>query len=151
MRSLRYAALAAPLVFAIACKKQTAPEPAPPAAPPMVEWSFGPATFSGSRAEGNTGTLTVPVTIQNNTEGGLVMQSLRLEVMGADGKGACAKKVDMTDKTGGNSSLKASIELDCPFTAFPEEGRLMGKGTALYKLGGDDKQENFDAKIKFQR
>lgn len=151
MRAIRFVVLAAPLIFGVACKKQAAPEPAPAAAPPAIEWMFGPASFSGSRADDAKGTLKVPVAIMNNTDNGLIMKALRLGVNGADGTEACNAKADMSNKAPGNSKIEASIDVPCSYQALPAEGPLMGKATVVYSLAGQDVEKTVDTKIKFAR
>lgn len=156
MRFVRTLALTLPLVFAAtACKKSAPPETAPaakeePAAPPM-SWKWGPASFSGSRAEGNTGTLKVPVKVTNNTDTGLVLKAVRLGVMGG-GSEACSAKVGSPGKAASGATLEFMLEIaDCSYGSFPEEGKLMGKATVVYTLGGDDNEDMVDVKIGFQR
>lgn len=153
MRVLRTLALAAPLVLgAVACKKNKAPEPAPAAKEmPDVAWKFGPASFSGSRAEGNEGTLKVPVSATNNSDTGFVLKTVRVGVMGASGGEACTGKKSMTDKAPAGAGVSALIELPCAFTKLPAEGKLSTKITVMYTLGGVDKEEMVEKMVRFDR
>lgn len=153
-------ALIAPLALG-ACKKKSEPEPMAEPAPveevekaPMapLAWTWGPAMFTGSRAADSTGTLAVPVKVKNQTEDGLILKVLSVGIVGADGgKPTCMAKEQLGQKASGGFEIETTLSMDCAYTALPDSGPLMGKVTAIYTLGGEDKTDTVETKIPFKR
>lgn len=154
MRTVMALALLVPLSL-VGCKKKAEPEAAPvaeaPAPAPDVAWAFGPATYKGGRLDGDTGTLTIPVTATNNTDRGLKLDALRIAIKGADGAETCSAKESFTEKDAGGGTLSVSLDLACMYTALPAEGKLSAMVTAMYTLAGEAHDDKSDQMIKFQR
>lgn len=152
MRHLVLALVLAPL-FVVGCKKKD-PEPLPAAAAatPALEWTWGPATFAGSRAEGNTGALTVPFSVKNTSSGGLVLQAVAVNIFAGEEK-VCGAKVAVSAKAPENGgTASGSVEIPCEYKTIPEGDKLTAKTTAVYTLGGGDAQEDrASASIPFSR
>lgn len=144
------ALLLAPLALG-ACKKkapEAAPEPAPAAVEvPAVSVSFGAASFEGTRAEGTTGTLTVPVTIAAGNDP-LDIKVVSVTVTGADD--ACKAKTTVGDKLARGMTKEVSVTLTCAYKSIPE-GDLQVTGKVIYGKGEDEGRQTFDRKVTFTR
>lgn len=140
-------------IAAAGCKKNTAPE-APAADAPAkqteaVAWTWGPATFAGSRAEGNSGTLTIPVKATNQSGSGMVLKVLDLNVRDGDDR-VCGAKSSFNEKASPGKDVSASLELSCEYRKIPA-GDLTVRGTAIYEIGGERKQDRVNATVAFSR
>ena len=146
-------ALALAPLFLVGCKKKD-PEPLPAAAvaAPALEWTWGPATFAGSRAEGNTGALTVPFTVKNTSSDGLVLQAVAVNIFSGDNR-ICSAKVSVSAKAPENGgTASGSVEIPCEYKTIPEGDKLTASTTAIYTLGGSEPVEKkAPASIPFTR
>lgn len=161
-QSLWSLALIAPLALG-ACKKKSEPEPMaePPPAEEMekeapmepLAWTWGPAMFTGSRDGDKTGTLSIPVKVKNQTDDGLILNVLAVGVMGTDGgdKAECMAKEQLGQKAAGGFEIETTLTMECTYQNLPGSGPLMGKVTAIYTLGGEDKTDTVETKIPFKR
>lgn len=153
---MRYAILLTALLgpsLLVGCKKKE-PEPAPVAAAPapkaLLDWTFGPATFAGSRADGNTGALTVPWTVVNKSGSGLVLTAVAVNIFNGEEK-ICGSKANVSDKTADGGTLSGKVEIPCEYKTLPATEKLSAKATALYELGGETKDEKVSLDLEFTR
>lgn len=138
----------------VACKKaepEATPTATAPAPAPAVSWSWGPATFDGSRAEGNDGKLMVPFGATNNSDVGFVLDVVSVTILDAAGEKVCTGKVSVDDKATKGNTIEGKVEVDCSYQKLPEGADLPGKATVMYKLNGEEKQDIVDVKIPFKR
>lgn len=150
MRTLIFTALLAAPVALTACKKT--PEPAPEVAKkPALEWSFGSASFDGSRSAGNTGTLTVPMAIINNTDAAFTVKAVELNVKDANDQRACfvSKKVGAQAAAGVQTPMQ--FEVECDYTKLPGSGPLSVDGHIMWKKGDNDRTRQFSGTVQFSR
>lgn len=153
MRSMLVAfALVSPL-FVVGCKKKE-PEPAPVAAAPApkadLAWSFGPATFDGSRADGNTGALKIPFTVTNNSGSALDLKALSASVNPGEAK-VCSGKTSYDGTAAAGGTFSGSIEIACEYKLLPSGATLPIRGLAIYALGAEEREEKYSADVTFTR
>lgn len=152
MRTLILSSLLLASVAATGCKKNQ-PEPAVEevATTPKVEWSFGTADFNGSRAEGNTGTLSIPVSIRNNTENTMTLKAIDLQVLDATAQKACAFNDRVPETAQGGMSISTTVTFSCDYGKLPSSGDLSVKGHLMFELGGKDRTRAFEQTVPFAR
>ena len=152
--ALLFLALAAPALVT-GCKKKE-PEPAPvaaqpPAPKPAFDAAWGPATFVGSRAEGNTGELKVPFTLTNDTGSAVVVQAVAVHVFSGEEK-VCGAKVSLDNgKADVGAKVSGEIEIPCDYHTIPAGENLNVKTTIVYEAAGEAKEARQPASIPFSR
>ena len=133
------------------CKKDVEPEPAPEVAKAPVEISWGPASFDGSRAVGNKGTLTVAVTYQNNSGGALLLDVIGVQTFAPDGTKVCSTKSTYGDKANDGDAINISFNMECEYQRLPPSGDLTLKGTTIYRVAGQRVELPVDTMVQFNR
>jgi hypothetical protein len=152
-RSMFWALALTASLSVVGCKKNAEPEAAPVAqAPaPAVTWSWGPATFDGSRAEGNDGTLILPFKATNNGDVGLILDVVQVTIIDAAGEKVCAGKTDVNDKAAKGDSVESKVEIVCAYTKLPDGAELSARLNVNYQLDGQAKQDTPTVTFPFKR
>ena len=141
-------AMIAPIAIT-GCKKKTEVEPAPAAAPvEPVTYSWGTIEYAGSHAEGQVGTLKIPLSIVNNTERGLIVSAVDVGVTTDSGR-ICRAASDQMHKAMPGTSIDLNLESDCAFTKLPMGNQLPIKGSISLSIGGVDEKKDIDTKVMF--
>lgn len=153
IRTLCTVALIATLAL-VGCKKKADPEPAPVAAEqapaaPEVEFAFGPAVFSGERADGKTGTVKVDFDITNNSDSGLIVSTVMASLHGDAGK-ICAGKTSEGGKASKGNAVEGAVELSCAWSDLPDD-EVKVKYTVMYSLGGADMEEKNNTMVNLKK
>ena len=149
-KAIFWTAVSAALLFT-GCKKQQAPEPTPVVEAPAVAWVWGPALFDGSREADTTGTLTVHFSATNESDTGLVLNTVALRILGDDGEAICSSKTSNIGKAAMGNEVKGSVDLQCDYTKLPESGTLRAGATLLYRLGEEERQDAVEVDVNFKR
>lgn len=159
MKRTLFALIALAPLALVGCKKKE-PEPAPvaaePAPPPPApvaadtSWTFGVAAYAGDRTGGAMGVVTVPFTITNDTQKGLVLTSVRLTAVDGDTK-LCTSKSPVEGKAAPGMGIEAKVELTCEFDALPTAGKLPLKYFVTYQLGGEEREDKGEGTATFKR
>lgn len=142
---MRLALLISLLVLVLpGCKKKNTPEttatsqPAAPSGPPgadQVRWRVRGATFQGTRTSSKPGTLTVPVRIKNESANGLLVDKIRIGVLGRDGAEACNGVTTELHKVGAGAVVDVELELPCLYMDLGGD-ELNGLITTSFRMGG---------------
>jgi hypothetical protein len=143
-------ALATPLAV-VGCKKEAPPEAAPAPAPapaPDVSWTWGPATFAGSRSGSEVGKLTIPVTASTAGGKALIVSSYDIGVATEEGR-VCVSRSDTVEKAS-DGTLGFEIKADCRFDKLPAGDELRLNGTVTYTFAGTEKKVDVKPKVAFK-
>jgi hypothetical protein len=134
------------------CKKKVEPQPTPVVEQaPAVAWVWGPATFSGSQDEGSTGVLTVRFKATNESNTGLVLNTVALFMLDADGETACSGKTSELGKAAQGDEVAGAVDITCDYTKLPETEKLQANATVMYRLGDEDRQDKVEVDFHFKR
>lgn len=151
--ALLLVALATPVLLTTGCKKKE-PEPAPvatqPAPKPAFDAEWGPATFVGSRAEGNTGQIVLPFTVTNNSAGEVNVDAVGVHFFNGEEK-VCGGKVALNTKAAVGASVSGKLEIPCDYKALPSSEKLPAKTNVVYTAGGEAQEFRNTADIAFTR
>lgn len=146
-------ALAAPALVVTGCKKKE-PEPAPAAAQPAPKAAFagdwGPATFVGSRAEGNTGALKVPFTITNDSGKAVTVDAVAINLFNGEEK-VCGAKVAVNSKADVGGKISGEVEIPCDYKALPTSETLPAKTNVVYSADGETLEFRSPTDLPFTR
>jgi hypothetical protein len=152
-RSLLWMAVIATPLLITGCKKKAEPAPAPveEAPPPAVNWSWGTANFNGSRDADTEGTLTVRFDATNQSDTGLVVNTVAVHILDASGEKICGAKASNIGKAPQGVAVSGSVDIGCDFTKLPESGPLSAKITAMYTVGEEEMKDQTTVDLTFKR
>lgn len=150
MKRFVTAAVVAATLLAPACKKKSPeePPPAPAAEAAPLEYSFGTATFTGTRVDGE-GELHVSMSVTNKTSMGMTLRAVRVAMMSGETE-ICAAKEAPAQKLPPEHPMSVDFTLACSFSGLGE-GKLDAKGLILFSAGEEDSEMPFTAQVAFDR